>query len=432
MLWRHKISGLDFFALVLVIFLITNTSTPVFGADEAELRDKIDSSSSEIKKLEQEIANYQTKLNTVKTKSTNLQGEINRIDLTKKKLDTDVKLTTKKIENTKFLITKLSGDIETSSSQIDKHKQSIEESLRVLNVSEQNKSLVTLLLEHETLSAAIKELNDLNTLQQKLLTDIKDLRNTKQEFEIQKTDSEQEQKKLAGLQEKIVDQKKIVEGNIKEKSVLLAQTKSTESSYQKLLADTLARKKQVEDEIRRAEEALNLIVNPSSLPTTGKGVLAWPLDKITITQYFGNTPFATTNPQIYNGKGHNGMDFGASMGTPIKAVHDGVVLGVGDTDLTCPKASYGKWVMVKHVNGVSSVSAHLSLAKVTEGEVVKRGQIIAYSGNSGYTTGPHLHFTLFASDGSQVGTLKSSVPGCGTYRIPLGTRESLLNPLSYF
>src|SRR5690606_3734649 len=104
----------------------------------------------------------------------------------------------------------------------------------------------------------------------------------------------------------------------------------------------------------------------------------------------------------------------------------------GDTDLTCPRASYGKWVMVKHTNGISSVSAHLSLAKVTEGQTVKRGEVIAYTGNTGYTTGPQLHFTLFASDGSQVGTLKSSVPGCGTYRIPLGARESLLNPLSYF
>ena len=87
--------------------------------------------------------------------------------------------------------------------------------------------------------------------------------------------------------------------------------------------------------------------------------------------------------------------------------------------------------MVKHPNVLSSVYAHLSLAKVSEGQIVKTGDVIAYSGATGYVTGPHLHFTLLASDGSQVGTLQSAVPGCGVYRLPLATREAVLNPLSY-
>ncbi|MFA4890076.1 MAG: peptidoglycan DD-metalloendopeptidase family protein [Candidatus Paceibacterota bacterium] len=76
--------------------------------------------------------------------------------------------------------------------------------------------------------------------------------------------------------------------------------------------------------------------------------------KIFITQYFGNTAFATANPQVYNGAGHNGIDFRAAVGAPIKAAKDGVVKGVGDTDKNCNGVSYGKWVLIEHPNNLLS------------------------------------------------------------------------------
>jgi murein DD-endopeptidase MepM/ murein hydrolase activator NlpD len=72
----------------------------------------------------------------------------------------------------------------------------------------------------------------------------------------------------------------------------------------------------------------------------------------------------------------------------------------------------------------------MSLVKVTEGQTVFVGDTIGYSGNTGYSTGPHLHLTVYASTGVQVTSLKSSV--CkGTYRIPIANPNAYLDPMLY-
>ncbi|MFA5290953.1 MAG: M23 family metallopeptidase, partial [Candidatus Paceibacterota bacterium] len=151
----------------------------------------------------------------------------------------------------------------------------------------------------------------------------------------------------------------------------------------------------------------------------------------TLTQGFGNTDFAQSHQAVYNGKGHNGIDLAASIGSQVYSAEDGQVAGIGDTDKTCLGASFGKWVLIKHNNGLSTLYAHLSSIKVGSGQSVKRGEVIALSGNTGYSTGPHLHFSLYASGGVKVSSLKSQVAGCGTYTLPIASYNAYLNPLNY-
>ncbi len=196
----------------------------------------------------------------------------------------------------------------------------------------------------------------------------------------------------------------------------------------------MAQKKKLKDafeqEVLDYESQLRINVDKTKIPHTGSGILTWPLDSIRITQYFGNTPFATANPQIYNGKGHTGVDFAASIGTPVRAALSGTVVGVGNTDLIYGCYSYGKWVMVKHADGLSTLYAHLSLQTVSVGSAVGTGQLVGYSGNTGYTTGPHLHFGVYATEGVQITKLASS-KNCRNAVIPVATFQAYLNPLSY-
>jgi murein DD-endopeptidase MepM/ murein hydrolase activator NlpD len=86
------------------------------------------------------------------------------------------------------------------------------------------------------------------------------------------------------------------------------------------------------------------------------------------------------------GRLHAGTDFGAPIGTPVYAASNGAVTAAGPTN------GYGQWVKLAHPGGTSTVYGHISAWTVTVGQAVQAGQLIAYSGNEGRSTGPHLHF----------------------------------------
>ena len=136
------------------------------------------------------------------------------------------------------------------------------------------------------------------------------------------------------------------------------------------------------------------------MPTPRPGVLAIPL-KLNLaqklTQGYGATQFAQST---YSSKFHNGIDIGAPLGTPIFAAENGRVLASGNTDSYCPPVwygrkkyggSYGKFIVIKHENNLSTLYSHLSLSAVKIGDLVNRGDVIGYTGNTGLSTGPHLH-----------------------------------------
>ncbi len=90
--------------------------------------------------------------------------------------------------------------------------------------------------------------------------------------------------------------------------------------------------------------------------------------------------------------GHNAIDFGAPIGTNIYAALDGVVTLVrSDSGWN---GGYGNYVVIKHKNGVQTLYAHLDTVSVKKGDNISKSEIIAKSGNTGRSTGPHLHFEV--------------------------------------
>jgi len=85
---------------------------------------------------------------------------------------------------------------------------------------------------------------------------------------------------------------------------------------------------------------------------------------------------------------HKGTDFKAAIGTPVYAINDGLVR------LTSTFVVYGNTIIIDHGLGIESLYMHLSRIVATPGEVIKRGQLIGYSGETGYAVGPHLHLSI--------------------------------------
>jgi murein DD-endopeptidase MepM/ murein hydrolase activator NlpD len=111
-----------------------------------------------------------------------------------------------------------------------------------------------------------------------------------------------------------------------------------------------------------------------------------PLKEMVVTDSYGYRIHPVTKQRKF----HRGIDLRARMRTPIHATADGVVKYVQNSD----RGGYGKVVMILHNYGFETVYAHLHSPKVKVGDVIKKGQVIALSGNSGTSTAPHLHYEV--------------------------------------
>ena len=122
-----------------------------------------------------------------------------------------------------------------------------------------------------------------------------------------------------------------------------------------------------------------------------RSFLASPLEFTRVTSGFA----LRMHPILGQWKQHNGIDFGAPMGTPVRTVADGVVEYAGWQN------GYGNVVHIQHSNGRATVYAHLSKVQVRRGQRVEQGLIVGAVGATGWATGPHLHFE-FKADGRPV------------------------------
>ncbi len=103
-----------------------------------------------------------------------------------------------------------------------------------------------------------------------------------------------------------------------------------------------------------------------------------------ITSDFGQRSHPLTGESDF----HTGIDIAVSYGTPIYAAESGSVSFAGW------QSGYGYTIIIDHGDGIETLYAHNSELKVNEGERVDKGEVVAYSGNSGTSTGPHLHFEI--------------------------------------
>ena len=103
-------------------------------------------------------------------------------------------------------------------------------------------------------------------------------------------------------------------------------------------------------------------------------------------------PMSSAYPKTQGIHGYNGIDIGAPVGSEVRAAAAGSVILVRGGDGW--NGGYGNYLVIKHNKGTQTLYAHLDSISVLDGETVSQGEAIGYSGNTGHSTGPHLHFEV--------------------------------------
>lgn len=201
------------------------------------------------------------------------------------------------------------------------------------------------------------------------------------------------------------------------KEQLLRKTQAEAAKYDNLVDQLQKEREEIESEIEDLESSKIGDLNLKDMPAFKRGLLANPLKKFTISQGYGKTSFSK---KAYKSGKHNGIDFAAPSGTPVYAPLGGKVIGVGNLG----RYAYGRWIAIDHGNGLVTLYGHLSSQNVSVGKKVSTGDKIGAVGSTGFSTGSHLHFTVFSAKSYEV-VPSSTVKGL---RIPIG---ATVNPAVY-
>lgn len=414
-----------------VLFL---ASPSVFANSEIDrLRDEIENRGDRLAEIENEIAQFEAQLQEVGAERETLQSAINQLQLERQKVSAEIRRTENLITSTDLEINKLILEISRTEKDIERTEDAIGSIIRAEYIAGGD-SLIELLLQHDRLSEFWSTFEAHENVRDTMAAKVSELDQFRLLLKEQRDENEAKRSELTELKTQYSDQNLVLSNNQAEQAELLEVTKNEEANYQQLLADRRAAQEQILQELRSFESELQFILDPNTIPSPGTAVFDWPVENVIITQRFGGTEFAARNASAYGGRPyHPGVDFGAPRGTPIYAPLTGTVRAVGNTDAVPGCFSWGKWSLIDHANGLSTMYAHQDVIGVTPGQKVQTGDVIGYIGNTGFSTGPHLHFTVYAQDAVTVRRFNEikTVTSCGPASTPVAATEAYIDPMLY-
>ncbi|MGC9599155.1 MAG: peptidoglycan DD-metalloendopeptidase family protein [Minisyncoccia bacterium] len=398
----------------------TSTTTPMTATT---LQTQIQQKQQQLNDVNAQLASTTASLKQIQSQRVTLQQQLNLINGNVNSLNLGIQADALTSQQLTLEIDQLQSDMKDIQASVTTKQNAIASILQEVERNDsENGNLLALFLKSGTLADGVLEANSLLNLRAELATDIDALKELNTEYAAKIGDSTAKSDQVTAHQEDLQNKKVIVQDQQTQKQTLLKSTKNQESVFQEQVTALQKEQAAIASDMEAIAAVLRTKIDPSTLPALAPGVLLVPIqgdDESDITQGYGATAFAKNG---YAGHWHNGIDLAASIGTPVLAAEDGVVAATGNQDTYCYKGAYGKFVVINHTNNLTTLYGHLSRIIAAKGDTVKRGQIIGYSGQTGYATGPHLHFTVYAQATFYMGPSKV----CGP--MPYGGD---LNPIGY-
>lgn len=381
-------------SILVIATVILNTVSISYAASSIssqknELNQKIQETKDNLNEVNSQKEESQNKVNDLSSQIDSYESQISS-------LKSEIETKTNEVNELQKQLDELEAEREKNQSLLDERLVTLYESgevsyLDMLLSSADLTEFISSYYMIETLTAADKELiqnleNDKKEIaetQEKVNASLSEIEKNKTELEsvqqeLSKAKNE-EQTKVDKLTEQSHDLENDVEEYEKKMKELDAKEKAQEAALQK----------KYEEAKKKAEQGNSSGSNSNSGSSSGGSVSSKGFirpvktGKITAGMYYSS------------GKYHGAVDFGVSVGTPVYAAADGIVV----TSTWGGSDSYGYYIKIKHYNGLYTLYAHGSSLVAKVGQEVKQGQLIMYSGNTGNSTGPHLHFEVRVAPG---------------------------------
>ncbi len=383
-------------SILVIATVILNTVSISYAASSIssqknELNQKIQETKDNLNEVNSQKEESQNKVNNLSSQIDSYESQINS-------LKNEIETKTNEVNELQKKLDELEAEREKNQSLLDERLVTLYESgevsyLDMLLSSTDLTEFISSYYMIETLTAADKELiqnleNDKKEIadtQEKVNSSLNEIETKKSELETvqqQLSDAkDEEQTKVDKLTEQSHDLESDVEEYEKKMKELDAKEKAQEAALQKKYEEA---KKKAEQGNSSGSSSNSGGSSSSGSAVSSQGFIR-PVKtgSITATMYYSS------------GKYHGAVDFGVSVGTPVYAAADGIVV----TSTWGGSDSYGYYIKIKHYNGLYTLYAHGSSLVVSVGQEVKQGQLIMYSGNTGNSTGPHLHFEVRVSPG---------------------------------
>ncbi len=356
--------------------LIFSSAPAVQGAPVTE-------SQKQLENVNDSIDSNKDKLDEINESSKSAQEQL-------KALDSEAVALAGKLAATNDQLTAVNVKLQAASAELAKSEKKLEEQSELFEsrvvalYTRGNVSYMEVLLGSSSFSDMVSRLEWVTTIMEYDKNLIGEMRTEKQTIETKKAELESNKKSAEALKAEVGTKYKELEQKASEKQQLMASLEKDKSYYEMLIAAEEKEAANIQARIQALQSQ-----NSSSGSSTGS-VSSSGLSSIT-----GGKSFSITSPYGWRihpitgvSKFHKGIDIATPSGTAIYSLKSGTVMYTGyDAN------GYGNYVMVDH-GDIISLYAHNSSVVVSTGQKVEAGKLICYSGNTGGSTGPHLHFEV--------------------------------------
>ena len=357
----------------------TTTDTKAEDKTTDSKKDDADAIRKEYQDLQDQINNkrkemddLKNQLNNIKNQKANTQQQKNLLDQRNAALQEEINLLEEQIDVTTRSIAANEALEKQQTELFHKQIRSEEEQGTI--------SYWSVLFKATSFSDLVSRIDFINEIVRYNQQVIKNLRDTRQQLADDKAALEEQNESLTAS-------KKELEGEISESMRLLAEYIKTEEGKQAEY-DAIKAEEEALDDLMAAAEAKARELGLNDIAGTVGGYI-WPCNGIRwITSMFGGRQ----SPGGIGSTNHKGVDIGTPMGTPVLAAKSGTVTWASWN------GGYGNCIIISHGNGNSTLYGHLSGYNVSTDQQVTQGQVIGYSGNTGNSTGPHLHFGIIENN----------------------------------